>query len=308
MINAMNRILLLLALVFSFAMPAMACTIGEDTTRAQIATYVADGRVCLESPPDGFRFDTVVERAFVDKVNAERRKRGLHILAIRRDLLAPARYQSLDMGVNGFFDHQSPDGRRAAERIAAFDRTLLAQSTGENIAVFGPAICYDQDDNVVSCFNLPGFKLPTPAFVAEDLHQKLMDSEGHRANILSEDFTHIAVGVARTDSGFYITQLFANPVGELASPMPTQYRSGATLDLAPEITGWGLGGYALIDTDGEQTELTGDQLSRIEPGEKSLVVVGENKSEQKQGSKTYLVTEWLNLSGPSFTLIAATGS
>jgi len=40
----------------------------------------------------------------------------------------------------------------------------------------------------------------------------LMVSPGHRANILSERFTQIGVGIARGADGFlYITQEFANP-------------------------------------------------------------------------------------------------
>lgn len=296
----------LTALVISGS--AFACNIAEDQTRAQIADYVRIGLACLETPPEGFRFDETVEQAFISKMNAERERKGLHALKLREELRPAARFQSLDMGVSGFFAHQSPDGRRAAARIAAFDRTLLAQSTGENIAVFGPAKCYDQNDNQVSCFNLPGFRLPSATDVAEDLHQKLMNSEGHRANIMSEDFTDTAVGVARTDSGFYVTQLFANPVGTLTSPMPTAFEVDGALNLTPDLSGWGFAHYELIDSGGERLELKTDRLNRVSPGEMTLVVRGERKSEDERDGRTYIVTEWLNLSGPSFTLRAAKGS
>lgn len=290
------------------AAPAMACTLQTDTTRLQISTYVSEGLTCLEQPPSEFRFDAAIERAFVDKINAERSKKGLKTLAVRGALLPAARFQSLDMGVNGFFDHESPDGRRASDRIAAFDRTLLAQSTGENIAVFGPARCYDQNDNEVSCLNLPGFELPTPAFVAEDLHQKLMDSEGHRANILSEEFTHVAVGVARTDTGFYVTQAFANRVGVLAAPLPTRFETTSVFSVTPKLTGWGLGGLAVQDPTGTRVDLESDDLSSLTVGSNALVVRGENSREAKRGAQSYTVIEWLDLSGPSFTLDEAKGS
>ena len=225
----MTRSIALFFLGLFYAAPVLACTLQTDTERPEIPTYVSDGLICLEQPPANFRFDPSVERAFIEKINFERSRKGLNPLSVRRALLPAARYQSLDMGVNSFFDHQSPDGRRASDRIAAFDRTLLAQSTGENIAVFGPARCYDQNDREVSCLNLPGFKLPTPAFVAEDLHQKLMDSEGHRANIMSEDYTHVAIGVARTDTGFYVTQVFANRIGQLSAPLPTKLETNSAL-------------------------------------------------------------------------------
>lgn len=307
-LDVMTKSISLFFIAFFCAAPALACNIQTDTARLQLSIYVSDGLECLEHPPAVFRFDTAIERAFVDKINAERTKKGLDTLSVRAALLPAARYQSLDMGVNSFFDHESPDGRRASDRIAAFDRTLLAQSTGENIAVFGPAKCYDQTDTEVSCFNLPGFELPTPAFVAEDLHQKLMDSEGHRANIMSEDFTHVAIGVARTDSGFYVTQVFANRVGILSAPLPTQFETSSALSVTPTLKDWEVGGLAVIDPKGTRLDLARDDLRDVPAGSNGLIVRGENSRQEKRGSSTYTVTEWLDLSGPSFTLSEATGS
>ncbi|MEO1321798.1 MAG: CAP domain-containing protein [Pseudomonadota bacterium] len=285
--------------------PAQACNMKKDITRPQIVEYVRDGLICLDNPPDGFRFDELIEQAFVDKINAERMKRDLPALDVRPELLPAARFHSLDMGVNEFFNHVGLDERRAAQRIAAFDRTMLAQGTGENIAKFGPMRCYDGDDNEVSCFNLPGYKLPSPAFVADDLHVKLMNSDGHRANILSEDYTHIAVGVARTDTGFYVTQVFAKRVGRLQTPLPTVFAENASMSLAPKISGWGVGRFIVADLDGTETDLRSDRLRRVLPGEKKLIVVGQNKSKESRGGKVYERTEWMKLSGPSFTLSSA---
>lgn len=304
----MTRSIALFLLGLFYVAPALACTLQTDTERPEIPAYVSDGLLCLEQPPADFRFDTAVERAFVDKINAERTRKGLSALSVRRALLPAARYQSLDMGVNAFFDHESPDGRRASDRIAAFDRTLLAQSTGENIAVFGPARCYDQNDNEVSCLNLPGFKLPTPAFVAEDLHQKLMESEGHRANIMSEDYTHVAIGVARTDTAFYVTQVFANRIGQLSAPLPTSFETNSALSVKPNLNGWDFGGIAVIDPVGKRRDIEGEDLSAIPLGSNELIVRGETSREEKRNGKTYTVTEWLDLSGPSFALTDAKGS
>lgn len=288
--------------------PAFACNIASDTDRAEIASYVHDGLDCLAHPPAGFRFDSAIETTFIDKINAERRKRDLPSLIVRDQLLNAARFQSLDMGVSKFFDHQSPDGRSSDQRISAFDRTLLAKSTGENIAAFALDNCYDEMDRIISCFDIPGFKFPTPAFVAEDLHKKLMQSEGHRANILSDSFTHLSVGVARTDTGFYVTQLFAMPVGELAAPLPTEYQTLESLHIRPDIGDWDLGGYATIDVSGTMTDLTGAKLRTISPGEHTLVIIGEKKSEETRGLKTVIQTDWQHMRGPSFTLRDAKGS
>ncbi len=304
----MTRTIALFLLGLLFAAPAFACPLQTDTERPDISTYVSDGLLCLEQPPASFRFDTVIERAFVEKINAERTRKGLKVLAVRRGLLPAARYQSLDMGVNSFFDHESPDGRRASDRIAAFDRTLLAQSTGENIAVFGPARCYDQNDSEVSCLNLPGFKPPTPDFVAEDLHQKLMDSEGHRANIMSEDYTHVAIGVARTDTGFYVTQVFANRIGQLSEPLPTKFETNSVLSVKPNLKGWDFGGLAVIDPAGKRRDIEGEDLSAIPSGSNELTVRVETSRQEERNGKTYDVNEWMDLSGPSFSLMDAKGS
>jgi len=290
---------------FAVAGPALACEMSTDTKRESVVSYVQQGLACLERPPNAYRFDSVVERLFVEKINAERRKRDLAPLLKREELLPAARFQSLDMGVNAFFAHESPDGRGSSERISAFDRTLLAKTTGENIAAFALSECYDEQNRSVSCLDIPGFKFPTPAFVADDLHQKLMDSDGHRANILSEDFTHVSVGVARTDTGYYVTQLFALPIGELSSPLPLEYQTSSTLNVRPSVGTWSLGGYAVVDAEGGRTDLSGSLLQKVSPGDKTLIVIGEKRSEEKRGLKTYIQTEWQNMRGPSFTLKAA---
>ncbi|WP_425354851.1 CAP domain-containing protein [Limnoraphis robusta] len=62
---------------------------------------------------------------------------------MRPGLRPAARFHSLDMGLNDFFSHQTPNGRAHAARIAAFDRTLLSEGTAENLAQFGPSVFSD---------------------------------------------------------------------------------------------------------------------------------------------------------------------
>lgn len=304
MVEAMRRFIALLMTAMMLTAPVWACNIQSDTERAQVATYVRDALVCLETPPGDFQFNAALEQSFVDRINAERSERGLAPYQLRAELRSAARFQSLDMGRNDFFAHQSPDGRRAADRIAAFDRSLLAQSTAENLAVSGPVTCQLQNGKTVSCLDIPGFEPPTPEEIAEDLHQKLMDSEGHRENILSDAFTVIAVGVALSESGFYVTQLFANPVGELSSPLPTLLDASADMELEPNLVGWKFGAYVILDIE----QARGDSLQSAKPGEKQLVVVGVNQYEETDGGRTTLIMDTLELNGPAFTLVESTGS
>ncbi|MEL6414685.1 MAG: CAP domain-containing protein, partial [Pseudomonadota bacterium] len=152
---------------------------SADARSSDLVKYVENGWDCFGELPETFRFDTEAERQFEREVNRERERAGLKRLKIRHETRDAARFHSLDMGVNKFFSHTSPGGLSHDERIAAFDRTLISDRSSENVAQFGPAVCTDQDDNVVSCLLLPGFELPTRNEVVEHLHEELMLSDGH---------------------------------------------------------------------------------------------------------------------------------
>lgn len=279
---------------------ASACDLTLDARSDEIAGYVNAGRSCLQTPPPGLKFASEIERGFIDRINAERQARGLSILKVRTQLQPAARFHSLDMSRNAFFEHQGPDGRKAVDRIAAFDRSLLAQSTAENIAVLGPTTCFDHNDQKLDCDSVPGFAPPTEDYVVDDLHQRLMQSPGHRDNILAPDSTHLAVGVARTKSGFWVTQLFANQVGTLPAPLALQLRRDQADIVDPDLPGWGFAGASLQGTD-----QTLHKFETAPLGTMKLIVRGKTEREEKRGRETYIVTQWLDLSGPALTLAPA---
>jgi uncharacterized protein YkwD len=97
-----------------------------------------------------------------------------------------ARSHSVAMRDQGFFGHVGPDGKNLRQRLeqAGFDFSRAA----ENLA---------QVTNVTD-----------PANFAYEL---LMDSEGHRANILDPRFTLVGIGVVRSGETFWITQIFLRP-------------------------------------------------------------------------------------------------
>ena len=284
--------------------PAMACDMSLEARSDQVADFVTNGVACLETPPGTYRFDVAVEEAFEGLINAAREEAGLETLGIRRELQPAARFHSLDMGINAFFAHRAPDGRRAGHRTAAFDRTLLTQSLAENIAKYGPAECFDQNNKQVSCFEAPGFKLPSPGEIAADLHQRLMESEGHRENILAESNTHMAIGVARSDTGFFVTQLFANQVGELREPLPTQLTGRQKLAFAVDIDGWDFDEFSAMRASGKGMILRRNRLPNLMIDAATLIVNVERTRREKSST----LMERLGLSGPSFTLVAATES
>ena len=118
------------------------------------------------------------EQEVVRLVNAERAKHGLAALTEDWELSRVARYKSQDMHDNRYFAHNSPTYGTPFRMLRAFG--LSYRTAGENIAM--------------------GYAAPA-AVVAG-----WMNSEGHRANILSSAYTKIGVGYVA--DGHYWTQLF----------------------------------------------------------------------------------------------------
>jgi uncharacterized YkwD family protein len=118
------------------------------------------------------------EQRVVELTNAERRKQGLPDLKADTKLSQVAREKSKDMQAKGYFSHTSPTYGSPFDMMRDFGVTY--QSAGENIA--------------------QGQRSP------EEVVQAWMNSEGHRKNILSPDFTHIGVGHETTANHW--TQMF----------------------------------------------------------------------------------------------------
>jgi len=142
-------------------------------------------------PPDdtntGGAADSVIaaiEQRAHDLVNIERANNGLPALAMNSDVRAVARAHSEDMAANNYFSHTNLDDESPFDRL---DKAGVPWRTaGENIG-------YNS-----------GYA--DPAAVAVD---SWMNSDGHRANILTEAFTHAGMGVGRApDGAYYFTQVF----------------------------------------------------------------------------------------------------
>lgn len=292
-----------LGVVFA-ANSAWACNMSSDERASELVPYVENGWACLADLPDTYRFDIEAEQQFEREVNRERERAGLNRLKIRAETRDAARFHSLDMGVNDFFSHTSPGGLSHDERIAAFDRSLISDRSAENVAQFGPAVCTDQNDNVVSCLLLPGFELPTRNDVVEHLHKELMLSDGHRENILDPDVTHMSVGVVRTDTGFYVTQLFVSVSGTTEDPLPLQFEAGERLAVTAQIDEeWDSHSYA-IATPEETLDLESGKLPRDAAGDMQVYIRAE-RVEEERNRKTLF---WIYLSGPKISVPPATGS
>ncbi len=132
----------------------------------------SDERVALRFTVPDASIDPGAEGRLLQLVNEERQRAGLHPLQPDPQLTAAARAHARDMLAQGYFAHVDDAGKTPADRArAAGVRFTVA---GENLAL-----------------------APT----VELAHRGLMESPGHRANILSPLYTRIGIGVA--DAGLH---------------------------------------------------------------------------------------------------------
>lgn len=122
------------------------------------------------------------EQTILDLTNKEREKAGLSPLKLNAKLLKAARAHSANMAKQDRMEH-TLDDKEFTDRIK--EAGYVYSVAAENIA-----------------------KGAVPAKVM----QLWMESELHKANILSADVTEIGIGIARNEKGErYYTQVFAAP-------------------------------------------------------------------------------------------------
>ena len=135
--------------------------------------------------PDGLELsaDPAAERQMFDLVNEERASAGFKPLIWDDRLVPIARAHSTEMFKLKYFSHQSPVAGSPFDRLKAGGITYTR--AGENLA-------YAQSVTVA--------------------HRGLMESEGHRQNILRPEFTRIGIGVISAGPyGRMFTQMFVTP-------------------------------------------------------------------------------------------------
>jgi uncharacterized YkwD family protein len=109
---------------------------------------------------------TAEEEQLIQLVNQARSQAGLQALIADSALTHTARLKSQDMANLNYFAHQSPTYGSPFDMMSQFGITF--QSAGENIAC---------NQTVAAA------------------HQALMNSQGHRDNILNTSFNYIGIGI-----------------------------------------------------------------------------------------------------------------
>lgn len=129
------------------------------------------------APSSGLTAD---EAKMVNLVNQARTGQGVKALSVNSQLVTLARRKSQDMVDKNYFSHTSPTYGSPFEMMK--NAGVKYSTAGENIA---------------------------GAATVESAHQNLMNSPGHRANILNSSFTQIGIGiVSGSQYGKIFTQMF----------------------------------------------------------------------------------------------------
>lgn len=129
-------------------------------------------KVDLRFTQKEIKVDEGAEELMFTLVNQERVKAGVGQLAMSLKLRDLARTYAKDMFARGYFSHYNPEGQSPFDRM---DKAgIHFTSAGENLAL------------------APNVELA---------HQGLMNSPGHRRNILSPDFGKVGIGAI--DGGIY---------------------------------------------------------------------------------------------------------
>ena len=126
--------------------------------------------------------------ALFQSINAERAGQGMSALAAHGCAVYVGQVRSNDMASLGYFSHTSPNGSTAFSLLDAY--AVPHGWAGENLARNNYPLA------------------ETVAVAIRDL----MASQGHRANILSPNYSQLGVGFAEDAAGMkYFTMVFLGP-------------------------------------------------------------------------------------------------
>lgn len=218
-----------------------------------------------------------IEAYMLTLVNEVRAENGLAPLTLEMNLNQAADNHTEWMAQNDVFSHTGVGGSNSHQRIldAGFDASGTWR-TGENLAVQtirGDAGLYDD---------------------VRDLHEGLMNSASHRANILSETFTHIGIGIdtaamsygAATEyASIIVTQNFGTTQGALDQQlMGSTGADTIRASFGEDYISAGSGNDMIQGEGGRDTIYGGNGNDTISGGDSADLVIGGSGNDNLQGN------------------------
>lgn len=230
------------------------------------------------------------ERYMLSLINIERTSRGLDALVLETNLNTAADFHSQWMSETDVFDHVGVGGSSPWQRMLAADMDLSGSwGTAENIAavsISGYTNFFDEVDR---------------------LHTNLMNSPGHRANILDADLDFIGIGIYfgpltyDTSSGpvtvdsVLVTQNFARTQGvadlDIAGSASAEAFDGGDGDdylkgnQGDDTIGGGEGADRLIGNAGRDALVGGDGADTITGGNEEDSISGQGGNDVLAGQR-----------------------
>jgi serralysin len=227
-----------------------------------------------------------LERQMLDLINQERTWRGLNPVQLELRLNSSAESHSQWMLQQDAFSHTGAGSSSAGDRMTSAGFVFSGSWTwAENIAWQSERGTTGLSDDVVN------------------LHNSLMNSPGHRANILNPNFTVVGIGIEQGDfEGFdavVVTQNFARTSAPVqldsggSTPNPGRPTAGAdTLMLSSAGTLNGLGGNDMMTGSAGSDRLSGsDGNDTVVGGSGNDTIAGGNGADQLSGGAG---NDWMN--------------
>ena len=213
-------------------------------------------------------------------LNRDRKFHDLKPLFMQNDLRIVARKHSKDMARKDYFEHENMAGKGHADRYK--ESQISDVVSGENLAKIG------------------GYRHPV-----HRAEKGLMNSPGHRANILNKAFNCVGVGIHKSQKKvYYYTQNFAHRdlIFSKNPPQSVRLKKGLILNFRP-VGKINMAVYRVLDVTGMVKEKgipvregnnrleitfseTGNyrvQLFTGTPGTQNLKISNEIKVRVKQG-------------------------
>lgn len=156
----------------------------KNNSKTTTTTKAASKKPAAQTPAQNQTVSgaqTGFESDMLKQVNAQRAKNGQSALTLNQTLCASARVRAAEIAKDGCFSHTRPDGRGCFTAISG----VSYRTAGENIAM-GTWGYYGVDE----------------------IMDRWMNSEGHRANILNGNFSEVGFGCVVVNGNGYWVQIF----------------------------------------------------------------------------------------------------
>ena len=191
-----------------------------DTLRPTLNTQQPTGQSV--NPPGNVPDLAALQRLMLDLVNADRATERLSPVQWDAFAAQVGQTHAEDMAANGYMSHWNLAGEGPDVR---YGRAGGMDNVQENVYLYW----YRHDD---------GSPAPIEDWevVMREAEATLMDSPGHRANIMAPEHTHVGIGIAynAATGDVRIAQEFLNRYVAL-EPLPSQARVGDTLTVRGQL-------------------------------------------------------------------------